>query len=63
MNTQDNPKPIPFIRELCEHKTELEILEAEENFRSLLRVFDHMYARLESEKEEPHTAEEEALLA
>lgn len=50
MYSHDTPPPIPFIRELCSHKSEEEILEAEENFRALLRVFDRMYARLKAEE-------------
>lgn len=35
---EEHKNPIPFIRELCAHKTEEEILEAEETFRDYLRV-------------------------
>lgn len=31
-------KPIPFIRELCKHKTEEEILEAEYRFRKYVEI-------------------------
>lgn len=34
----DSPRPIAFIRELCKHKTEVEILEAEAVFRKFLFV-------------------------
>lgn len=43
-------KPIPFIRELCKHKTEEEILEAEENFRRYLMVVKRICDRLEAQK-------------
>ncbi len=42
-------KPIPFIRELCKHKTEAEILEAEENFRRYLRLAKSICERIERE--------------
>lgn len=45
-------KPIPFIRELCKHKTEAEILEAEENFRRYLRIVKRICERLEREENE-----------
>lgn len=31
-------EPIPFIRRLCAHKTEVEIQEAEDTFRAYLKV-------------------------
>ena len=34
----DSPRPITFIRELCKHKTETEILEAEATFRKFLLI-------------------------
>ena len=40
-------KPIPFIRELCKHKSEAEILEAEENFRRYLRLVKRIVDRRE----------------
>jgi hypothetical protein len=43
-------KPIAFIRELCKHKTETEILEAEENFRQYLMLVKRMCERLEQEE-------------
>lgn len=47
---QDKPlKPIPFIRELCKHKTEAEIEEAEENFRRYLRLVKSICERVERE--------------
>jgi hypothetical protein len=36
--SKEKNKPIAFIRELCKHKTEEEILEAEANFRQYLAV-------------------------
>lgn len=50
MNTNHTPKPIPFIRELCKHKTEEEILEAEENFRRYLLVVRRICERIEREE-------------
>jgi len=47
MNTY---QPIPFIRKLCEHKTEEEILAAEENFRRYLVVVKRICLRLEDEE-------------
>lgn len=35
---EHTPRPIPFIRELCKHKTEDEILEAEDRFRDYLML-------------------------
>ena len=52
---QTTPKPIAFVRELCKHKTEEEILEAEENYRRYLRLVKKICERLESE--ESQTAE------
>lgn len=46
------PKPIPFIRELCKHKTEEEILEAEENYRQYLLLVKQICERLEREERE-----------
>ena len=42
-------RPIPFIRELCKHKTEVEIEEAEENFRRYLRLVKSICERVERE--------------
>ncbi|MBK8483864.1 MAG: hypothetical protein IPL31_05840 [Saprospiraceae bacterium] len=50
MNTEsENIKPIQFIRDLCEGKTEEEILEAEQNFRSYLLVVKAICDRIERE--------------
>ena len=38
-----------FIRELCKHKAEEEIQEAEENFRRYLRLVSRIYDRLKAE--------------
>ncbi len=46
----ENNKPILFIRELCKHKTEAEILEAEENFRRYLMLVKRICERLEREE-------------
>lgn len=53
MQPEKQPKPIPFIRELCKHKTEAEILEAEENFRRYLLLVKRMCERLEREAHSP----------
>ncbi len=48
MERENGYKPIPFVRELCKHKTEEEIREAEENFREYLRLLmkvSHRIAR------------------
>ena len=42
MQQEHMPKPIPFIRKLCEHKTEEEVLEAEENFREYLLLIKEL---------------------
>jgi hypothetical protein len=53
MSTQKSGnKPIAFIRELCKHKTEEEILEAEENFRRYLMLVKRICERLEQEENE-----------
>lgn len=44
-------KPILFIRELCKHKTEAEILEAEENFRRYLMLVKRICEREEAEED------------
>ena len=41
---------ISFIRELCKHKTEEEIQEAEENFRNYLMLVKRISERLEFEE-------------
>lgn len=46
------PKPIPFIRRLCAHKSEPEILEAEENFRNYVMLMHRVAERLEREEKE-----------
>jgi hypothetical protein len=43
-------QPIAFIRELCKHKTEPEIVEAEENFRQYLLLVKRICERLEREE-------------
>jgi len=48
-------KPIPFIRELCKHKTEAEILEAEENFRRYLMLVKRICEREEAEEDAAQT--------
>lgn len=42
-------KSIQFIRELCNEKTEEEILEAEQNFREFLLVIKEIADRMEVE--------------
>lgn len=44
----NNIKPIQFIRDLCNGKSEKELLEAEENFREYLLVVKEMCERIES---------------
>ena len=51
--TSTQTKPIPFIRELCKHKTEAEICEAEENFRKYLLLVKRICERLEREENLP----------
>ena len=52
MNTLiENDTQIPFIRELCKHKTEEEIREAEENFRRYLLLIKSICERLEREED------------
>lgn len=43
-------KPVAFIRELCNEKTEQEITEAEENFRRYLALVKRICERLEREE-------------
>lgn len=43
---------ILFIRELCKHKTEEEIQEAEENFRRYISLVKRICERLEDEEDE-----------
>lgn len=45
-------KQIAFIRELCKHKTDKEIVEAEDNFRSYVAVIERICRRLEEEERE-----------
>lgn len=52
METSEGQKPIPFIRELCKHKTEEEIREAEENFREYVKVLVRIGTRLYNERRE-----------
>lgn len=49
MLTLHDDNQIPFIRELCKDKTEEEIQEAEENFRSYLLLVKRISDRLEKE--------------
>ena len=49
--TNENGNQIDFIRELCKHKTEKEIQEAEENFRRYLLLIKRICTRLESEED------------
>ena len=52
MNTlKEDDSQIPFIRELCKHKTEEEIREAEENFRRYLLLIKRICERLEQEED------------
>ena len=46
---KDGNSQILFIRELCKHKTEEEIQEAEENFRRYLLLVKRICERLEQE--------------
>ncbi|MBK8484754.1 MAG: hypothetical protein IPL31_10540 [Saprospiraceae bacterium] len=46
---KQNLKPIRFIRNLCNHKTEQEILEAEYNFREYILVVKEICDRLVAE--------------
>lgn len=46
---ENNNKPIAFVRELMNGRTEEEVLEAEENFREFLLVIKEMADRLERE--------------
>lgn len=50
---KNNPQHerIEFIRELCKHRTEEEILEAEENFRNYLWLIKRICERLEQEED------------
>lgn len=50
MNTQETPPPIPFIRELCKHKTPDEIVEAEENFRDFVRFVERLYDKMKAKE-------------
>ena len=49
--SKENGNQIPFIRELCKHKSEEEILEAEENFRKYLLLIKRICVRLEREED------------
>ena len=48
--SNNEQKPIAFIRELCKEKTEPEISEAEENFRRYLALVKRICERLEREE-------------
>jgi hypothetical protein len=45
-----SPKPIPFIRRLCAHRTEEEILDAEERFRRYIALVVRICERMEEEE-------------
>ena len=47
--SNENENQIPFIRELCKHKTEQEIQEAEENFRRYLFLIKRICERVETQ--------------
>lgn len=47
---QPENQPIPFVRELCKHKTEEEIQEAEENFREFIRYLDRQYDKMKAKQ-------------
>jgi hypothetical protein len=49
--SKENNHQIPFIRELCKHKTEEEIQAAEENFRRYLLLVKRICERLEREED------------
>lgn len=48
-NENTELKPIKFIRELCKHRSEPEIQDAEYNFREYLLVVKEVSDRLASE--------------
>jgi hypothetical protein len=48
-------RQIPFIRELCKHKTEEEIRRAEDNFREYLLLVKRISDRMEEEKTDDTT--------
>lgn len=48
-NENKELKPIQFIRDLCKHRTEQEILEAEYNFREYMLVVKDICDRLVAE--------------
>jgi hypothetical protein len=50
-NQNQHKNRIPFVRELCKHKTEAEIQEAEENSRNYLLLVKRICERLESEED------------
>jgi transcription initiation factor TFIIIB Brf1 subunit/transcription initiation factor TFIIB len=49
--SKENGNQIPFIRELCKHKSEDEIRAAEENFRKYLLLIKRICERLELEED------------
>lgn len=51
MSISEPNNQIPFIRELCKHKTEEEIQAAEENFRRYLLLIKRICERLEQEED------------
>jgi hypothetical protein len=48
-NENKELKPIQFIRDMCKHRTEQEILEAEYNFREYMLVVKDICDRLVAE--------------
>jgi hypothetical protein len=51
-NEEPEYNHIPFVRELCKHKSEEEIREAEENFRDYLLLVKRICERIEREEKE-----------
>lgn len=51
-NIKEGNNQVAFIRELCKHKTEEEIREAEDNFRLYLLLVKRICERLEREESE-----------
>lgn len=48
---QTEHTPLPFIRELLAHKSEKEIVEAEERFLALIDLAERVVARQKEEEE------------
>ena len=53
------PKPIKFIRKLCEGKSESELISAEQYFRDYLWVLKEMCDRIEVENYDEMAFDEE----